>query len=98
MPFIAKGRRQIIDERGLDSLADIYPGDRCYNFYKPMVDRWKSNPRWSTAHEIYKELHYMPVGRIGEDDWVAKDLAWQVFFIKYVWPYEQKKIEENGDI
>lgn len=33
-----------------------------------------------------------------EDVFTAASLAWDVFFMKYVWPYELKKIEENGDI
>jgi len=105
MPFVTKDRRKIIYEEGLDGLHD-YPergmgpqvGDICYSYYKPMVDKWKANPRWTTAHEIYKNLHMMPVGKMTDDEWAAKDLAWQVFFQLYVMPYELKKREENGDI
>lgn len=97
MPFIKPERRPIIDEKGLWALDEVQPGDRCYFFYKRMVDRWKANPRWTTAHEIYKEIQYAPL-MDNPDDEAAYELAWQVFFIKYVWPYEQKKMEENGDI
>jgi hypothetical protein len=96
MPFIKPERRPIIDEKGLWALDEIQVGDYCYEFYKPMVDRWRANPRWTTAHEIYRDMI-----RSVNKDWdmqAAYELAWQVFFIKYVWPYEQKKIEENGDI
>lgn len=32
------------------------------------------------------------------DIFTAASLAWDVFFIKYIWPYELQKIQENGDI
>ena len=107
MPFIKQERRKIIKKKGLNGLKKypkswIEPGDRCYVYYKPMVDKWKANPRWSTAHGIYKELYQeFPLLVNGEKDWesmVARDLAWQVFFQLYVMPYELKKREENGDI
>jgi len=96
MPFIKSERRYVIDERGLWALDEVQVGDCCYEFYKPMVDRWKSNPRWTTAHEIYKDM----ICSINEswDLQAAKELAWQVFFQLYVMPYELKKREENGDV
>lgn len=98
MPFIRASRRYVIDKGGLglDGLGVIEPGDRCYVFYKEMVDKWKASPRWTTAHYIY--LHLDLQSPINEDDWVAQKLAWQVFFQLYVMPYELKKREENGDI
>jgi hypothetical protein len=101
MPFISQSLRKVIDTQGLNGLLaegwSIQPGDRCYFFYKQMVDRWKANPRWTTAHEIYKELMYTPLnGDIDED--CAKELAWQVFFINYVMPYEDVREEINGTI
>ena len=97
MPFITQERRKIIDEQGLEGLDVIQPGDLCYVYYKQMVDRWKANPRWTTAHRIYKDLHEFP-SNVSPDQCVAKDLAWQVFFQIYVMPYEEKKRAENGDI
>ena len=103
MPFIKKERRKTIDDNGgyvSEKWTDIQPGDRCYAHYKRMVDRWRENPRWTTAHEIY-----MDVGRAtrhpcnkSRDEICAMELAWQVFFIKWVMPYEREKCDENGDI
>jgi hypothetical protein len=75
-----------------------------------MVDRWKSNPRWTTAHEIYKgvilhrdshdtyDSEHSSLACELCDKLVSHELAWQVFFQLYVMPYELKKREENGDI
>jgi hypothetical protein len=103
MPFITKDRRDTIDQVGLSILhlkGGIMPGDKCYLFYEEMVARWKERPRWTTAHEIYKEILCRPVGEYPDDDNMAtaQSLAWQVFFQLYVMPYELKKREENGDI
>jgi len=63
MPFIKEDRRKAIDKLGLQVLDTmlstfngIQPGDRCYFYYKQMVDIWKENPRWTTAHEIYTTM------------------------------------------
>lgn len=100
MPFIKPERRKIINESGLGlhGLAIVEPGDRCYVFYKPMVEKWKANPRWTTAHEILKDLGYRDNRNDTLDDHVARQLAWEVFFQLHVMPYELKKREENGDI
>ena len=115
MPFITQNLRKVIDKGGLDALLNegwsIQPGDRCYLFYKAMVDKWKANPRWTTVHEIYKELLIKDRGKFViyneiegcikrdlDDDYVAQNLAWQVFFQLYVMPYELNKREENGNI
>ena len=96
MPFITQDRRTAINELGLDVLTVIQPGDICYAYYKPMVDAWKANPRWTTAHNIFKEMAYS----IEEDPnkFAAHSLAWQVFFQLYVMPYELQKRAENGNI
>lgn len=107
MPFIAQNLRKVIDKSGLAGLLDegwsITPGDRCYVFYKEMVWRWKDNPRWTTAHEIYKKMR--GESRLsyannpdGFDDKIAEELAWQCFFYFHVLEYEKEKMEENGDI
>ena len=100
MPFIEQKRRDLINihGKGVGIFANPQPGDRCYVFYKTMVDTWKATPRWTTAHEIYKKFLTDCEEEMLFDDYCAYSLAWQVFFIKYVWPYEQKKMEENGDI
>lgn len=94
MPFITQDRRD-----NIESIIDgevAQPGDLCYVHYKHMVDRWRANPRWTTAHEIYKEVD----GRPPEDydAIIAQQLAWQVFFQLHVMPYELKKRDLNGDI
>lgn len=96
MPFIEQWRRVVIGAYGLEGLAEIQPGDRCYVYYQAMVDRWKAEPRWTTAHNIFKDM-IMSLGS-NDDDGAAAFLAWQVFFQLYVMPYELKKREENGDI
>ncbi len=62
-----------------------------------MVDRWKAEPRWTMAHNIYKEIMYAPLLET-EDMEAAQRLAWQIFFQFYVIPYELEKQEQNGDI
>ena len=102
MPFIEAGRRELI-EKGLFLPKAIQPGDKCYLHYKRMVDCWRANPRWTTAHNIYKamrggsRLSYANNPE-GFDSKIAEELAWLVFFQLYVMPYELKKREENGDI
>jgi hypothetical protein len=114
MPFITKERRKILDKGVWDDPilcklpGGITPGDRCYSFYKSMVNKWKRNPRWTTADEIYRNIidhrHNLDSGdnvihsEIAFEYQVARELAWQVFFQLYVMPYELKKREENGDI
>ncbi len=94
MPFISQERRFLIASG--DPAQTV--GDRCYIHYKEMVRQWRETPRWTTAHNLYKQMR-MELPVLGDcEEAIAYDLAWQVFFIKYVWPYEQKMIEKNGDI
>ena len=95
MPFITQERRDMIGALVLN--GSTQPGDLCYIHYKKMVDQWKANPRWTTAHEIYKDLIFGPVPE-GLDNEAAKELAWQVFFQLHVMPYEENKRKLNGDI
>lgn len=100
MPFIAQERRDIIDKEGLSSFhlpGGITPGDRCYLFYKEMIRKWKENPRWAIAHEIFAKLMIKDDWK-DHDDVIAASLAWQVFFQLYVMPYEEEKRMINGDI
>jgi len=89
MPFITQDRRELIDNGELAN-DEFQPGDHCYEFYKPMVEKWKTNPRWTTAHSIY--------ARVMRSSDPARHLAWQVFFHKWVLPYEDLKEKENGPI
>lgn len=97
MPFIVQSRRFTVDTQGLEALDEIQPGDRCYVYYKPMVEAWRANPRWTTAHEIYRDM-VLYAWAEDDDNVTAIELAWQVFFNLYVMPYELKKQKENGDI
>ena len=74
------------------------PGDLCYLTYKALVDAWKKEPRWTTAHKLYQRLEHDKCPDPSCNPCVANSLAWQVFFIKYVMPYEDKKEAENGTI
>lgn len=93
MPFVTQDHRDSPD-------LDI-PGDLCYLYYKEMVAAWKASPGWTTANSIYLlmriETNKLPLST----DYLkrtAYELAWQVFFQKYVMPYEDKKEAENGTI
>jgi hypothetical protein len=107
MPFITQQKRDFVEAYGLDG-TNFFPevGDRCYFFYKDMVRQWKENPRWRTAHQIYKDMVEAIEGervvdqeREGvDDDDVAYQLAWQVFFMWWVVPYEKEKEKLNGPI
>lgn len=106
MPFVIGKNRALILKDGPSACQDV--GDICFVFYDHMVKVWKREPRWRTAHRIYRDFFddefYRYVcdqlyGRFSEQDVMnADDLAWQVFFIKYVMPYEDLKEEENGTI
>jgi hypothetical protein len=93
MPFITQEDRERIDKNPWTAGK---PGELCYVFYKEMVEKWRSNPRWTTAHEIYREMCEDHANSF--DEGAAKELAWQVFFIKYVMPYEDEKEKLNGTI
>jgi hypothetical protein len=99
LPFIKKERR---DLAGKGQLPDTQVGDLCYYYYKPMADEWHKNPCWTTAHEIKKNmlhgLHLTHVGGLACDHCVARHLAWDVLFMRFVWPYELEKEKVNGTI
>lgn len=98
MPFVTQARRKQLDAKEIPS-HNFEPGDRCYVYYKKMVDQWRESPRWTTAHTIYKS-NFMPVAKEDSfiDNYVARSLAWQVFFQLHVIPYEEQKRKENGDV
>jgi len=96
MPFISHNERV--------ELAEGKPagtvGQLCYLYYIKMVEAWNKEPRWSTAHSIYKKvlLAKQAASPIITDEIVAADLAWQVFMFEYVYPYELERKKENGTI
>lgn len=93
MPFIKNNRRLPLSEGAEPEEA----GEACFLHYRLMAKEWRINPRWNTAHNIYRKTQS---GRaiLDPDDLAARDLAWQVFFQLHVMPYELQKREENGDI
>ena len=109
MPFTKQIDRDKVEKYRIDKqevTKDWAVGDWCYYFYKPMVEQWKANPRWTTAHNIYKEMKtyinynsaFDQFNTSWKDEICAYELAWQVFFQNYVMPYEKIKEEENGTI
>lgn len=106
MPFINGKNRDLIHKHGPVACQDV--GDICFVFYDQMVKVWKREPRWRTADRIYNDffdddfMNYVCdqlYGKFSRPRIVnACDLAWQVFFLKYVMPYEDLKEFENGTI
>lgn len=100
MPFVTKEHRENPDPS--------IPGDLCYLAYRKMVDEWKLIPRWTTADRLYREMIIEP--RLHDamitdghsqrliSEVAAVELAWQVFFVFHILPYEEEKRELNGDI
>lgn len=97
MPFITKEARHMTD-----SIGPVEVGDRCFVFYREMLRAWRVSPRWTTAHEIYKDMRNRTHGEYCKDrvldDMVAQELAWQVFFQLHVMPYELQKRTLNGEV
>lgn len=88
MPFVDKAHRENPDEN--------IPGDRCFLHYKWMVEKWRAEPRWTTADEIYAKV--MTLDQPTEQWQRSKELAFMVFFQLHLMPYEQSKRKLNGDI
>ncbi len=88
MPFIPlKNRESIADGNQPETV-----GDQCYIVYCGLIDAWKKEPRWTTAHNLFKETFDVT------DEQAAKTLAYLVFFNLHVIPYELEKKDQNGDI
>lgn len=92
MPFTTPEARRIAEAVGPQTV-----GDRCFLAYRAMVRQWKASRRWTTAHEIYKDMIMKRPYKI-LDDTVAEELAWQVFFLKHVMIYENEKEVINGPV
>jgi hypothetical protein len=94
MPFTTSEARRMTD-----SIGPQVVGDKCFLAYRDMLRRWRKSVRWTTAHEIYRDIvDSQRNGNLSLDDQTALELAWQVLFIKHVWPYEQLKCTENGEV
>jgi hypothetical protein len=91
MPFVEQSHREKPDL--------TIPGDRCYIWYRWMMDQWHRNRRWTTVDNIYAQVaEYHLARKLPKESLRALDLAWQVFFIMHVVAYEEEKKELNGDI
>jgi hypothetical protein len=79
---------------------EIVVGDKCFVKYREMMQEWNKSRRWTTAHNIYKRMkqRLLCIENGDEDEALAYDLAWQVFFVKEVLKYEDEKEAENGPI
>ena len=92
MPFIPQSERDRLNKGEPPST----PGQRCFLEYQWMVNAWNTEPRWTTADRIYKEVTQE---RYEDPDFQrARELAWQVFFSLIVMPYEQKQLWKSGAI
>lgn len=105
MPFTTPEDREKMDKKSgcefcySDNIDDVKVGDRCYFYYKQMVEIFKTSRKWTTAHNIYKNvIETNKVQDYSTDTKRAYELAWQVFFQLHVMPYELDKQKENGDI
>ena len=103
MPFITGESRRMTDTIGPSTV-----GDRCFLHYREMLRAWRASPRWTTAHELYRDKVMVPGMSQPEflnkllavehlNDRAACELAWQVFFNRHVLPYEALKATENGE-
>lgn len=102
MPFITGEARRMTDNIGPKEV-----GDRCFLFYRKMLRTWRASPRWTTAHELYRDMVMIPqaYGNLIPipidqqlDDQAARELAWQVFFSLHILPYEMQKRTLNGEV
>jgi hypothetical protein len=103
MPFITPDKRELVDK---DVRLAEAPGDLCYYFYKKLLNEWAKEKRWTTAHNLYKQL-VLNIDHLAElsdtnytqgDKVTALHLAWQVFFSFHVLPYEGDMREKNGEV
>ena len=83
MPFVEQSHR--------DKPDLTIPGDRCYVYYKQMIDQWKANPRWTTIDKMMDNI-------LPDDNARAYFLAFLVFFLKEGMRYEEVKEALNGPI
>lgn len=68
-------------------------GDQCYIEYKKLIDAFRADRRWTTAHNLTKDWF-----ELSDDEETAHFLAYMVFFCKEVLKYEDEKEKANGSI
>jgi len=110
MPFVSPKDRDRIQVEGSKSCETV--GDICYVFYKRIMEIWREEPRWRTAHRLYKDFDYEPEGN-GYWEFVyeqvmckfekidvicASKLAYKMFWDLHVYDYEIQQLEKNGNI
>lgn len=88
MPFIPKDERRILAA----GAAPTTPGQMCYLEYVKLMEAWKKEPRWTTAHNLFKQAFNKT------DAQAARMLAYMVFFLWEIENYELDKEITNGPI
>lgn len=110
MPFVEAKSRDRIKTRGVEACESV--GDLCYIFYDHIMRAWRDEPRWRTAHRMFKDFSEQPevceyfnyvYDRVMQnfelaDVVCASKLAYKVFWDRYVYDYEIQMMEKNGDI
>lgn len=97
MPFTETKDRRKMDriielQKELASMMnEVKPGDRCFVEYRQMMKKWAANPKWTTCDQILSAM-------FPDDSQRAFFLAFLVFFMLKVMPYERMKQRENGDV
>ena len=90
MPFVNQEHRENPDPN--------IPGDRCYVIYKEIIEQWEKDPRWTTADRLLEMVMDLQHADASKACRRAAILAFMVFFVKEVMPYEDRKEKENGPI
>lgn len=90
MPFVNQEHREHPN-------PDV-PGDRCFTFYKEIMDTWRKNPSWATADKLFEMVINLQHNDVSNANKRAAVLAFMVFFCREVMPYEEKKAIENGEV
>ena len=103
MPYVTPARREALDKFGFEAVRE--PGDMTYLAFIDFLSRWQESPRWATYHAFAHDVETIAarfssrIAAFGEADVrVAVQLALNEFFWRYVRPYEDQKMIENGDI
>lgn len=110
MPFVEPRSRDRIKAIGEEACESV--GDLCYVFYSHIMTAWRNEPRWRTAHRMFKDFSEQPeacdyfeyvYGKVKNnfelaDVVCAAKLAWHVFYDMHVYDYEVQQMEKNGNI
>ncbi len=110
MPFVEPRSRDRIKLLGCEASENV--GDLTYVFYTHMVLAWNEEPRWRTAHRLFRQFSEEPetteyfdyvynkvMHKFELADVVcAAKLAYIEFYRNKVSKYEDQKQQENGTI